>query len=83
MRKTIIKSPLKTIHYFLFIFSIKNKTNAYEDFIEGCIEGMKTTFKLFPFILSMYFAIELLRVSNIFYDIFSNIKIIPIELLTW
>ena len=63
----------------IFLFSLKNKTNAYQDFIEGVLEGIDTAFKLLPYILSMYFAIEMLRVSNLFYDIFSNTKVLPVE----
>lgn len=65
----------------IFMFSLKNKSNAYDNFIEGCLEGMKTAFKLFPYILAMYFAIELLSVSHIFQDLLQNIVFIPLELL--
>jgi spore maturation protein B len=65
----------------IFIFSLKNKINAYDAFIEGVFEGMKIAYRLFPYILSMFFAIELLRISNIFYDLFNGIRIIPVELV--
>ncbi|HYH03177.1 MAG TPA: nucleoside recognition domain-containing protein [Bacillota bacterium] len=42
----------------------KNKVRIYEVFVQGALEGLRTTFKLAPYILAIFVAIGLFRSSG-------------------
>lgn len=56
----------------IIIFSIIKKKNAYQSFVLGVSEGMKNSISIFPTMLAMYSAIELIAACGIIDDIFPN-----------
>lgn len=72
---------MPTFILLILLFSIKNKTNAYDAFIKGAMEGIDMGIKIFPYMLSMIFATQIFKNSNLLYDIFSSRSTwIPLEL---
>lgn len=82
--------PLITI--IVIIYGIYKKVDIYESFIKGINEGLKMSLTIFPTIMAMVIAINLLISSNIIIDLtkyldnfFSLLKfpseILPIALL--
>lgn len=63
----------------VFLYSTFKKTDAYDAFIEGCNDGIKQSFSILPFLLSMYVAVKVLDSSGIIEDII-KLKSIPSEL---
>jgi spore maturation protein B len=49
---------------WILIAGHKNKIRVYEVFIQGALEGLRTTFKLSPYILAIFVAIGLFRTSG-------------------
>lgn len=62
------------------VFALKNKTDAYESFITGSKDGIKTAFTILPYLLSMYVAVAVIDASGIFQDII-KFKNIPLEII--
>ncbi len=56
---------------FVLLFSIFKKNNAYDSFIKGCSDSMKTGITLLPYILVMYVAVGVFKASGILTDLFS------------
>lgn len=63
-----------------FIMCIKNKTNAYESFINGAKEGISISLQILPYIMAMYVAVYVFEASGILslFNFFSNL---PSELI--
>ena len=74
---------MQNISYFIILgfiliillFSIFKKTNAYDAFIDGVKETMKSGVWLLPYILVMYIAVNVLISSNLLNDLLSLRKI--------
>lgn len=72
---------------FVIFYGAKKKVNVYESFLEGAKEGLIITFKIFPAIMAMVFAINIFLDSNFIYlflNIFKgllNIINIPIDIV--
>jgi spore maturation protein B len=70
---------MKNISYFIIlgfiliilIFSIIKKISAYEAFIDGAKENIKSGIGLFPYILVMYIAVNVFISSNLLSDLLS------------
>lgn len=56
----------------IILFSLKSRTGAYTTFIEGVEDGMKIVIKIFPSLLAILVAAQMLRVSGAI-DIIINI----------
>ena len=63
-----------------FIMCIKNRTNAYESFINGAKEGINISLQILPYIMAMYVAVYVFEASGILslFKFFSNL---PSELI--
>ena len=60
---SIIAMPLVIL---LIIFSgIKERKNIFDIFLKGAIKGIEITIEIFPTLIGLFFAIELLRSSGI------------------
>ena len=74
---------MRNISYFIIlgfiliilIYSIYKKTNAYDAFIAGAKETMKSGIGLLPYILVMYVAVNVFINSNLLNDLLSFSKI--------
>lgn len=62
----------------IFVFCLKNKTRAYDSFIVGATDGIKTAFNILPYILSMYVAVYVFEASGIL-DMLVFFKNMPVE----
>ena len=49
----------------IIIYGYKKKVNIYESFLKGVLEGLKTSLNIFPSILAMIFAVNILISSGI------------------
>jgi spore maturation protein B len=49
----------------IFIMAFINKTNAFDDFVEGARDGLKTTISLIPNLVGMIVAIKVFLASGI------------------
>ena len=56
---------------FIIIYGYYKKCDLYSSFIEGAKEGIKSAVRIFPFTVSMVFAINLFLHSGILTQIFS------------
>lgn len=61
---------------FIIIYGLYKKIDIYDLFIEGSKEGLKMTFNLFPCILGMLLAINILIKSNLLMDILESLNIL-------
>lgn len=55
---------LPVIIFFIVIFGIFERKNVFDLFIEGAKEGLEITFKIFPTLIGIFFAVGLLRASG-------------------
>jgi len=55
----------------IIIYGYKKKINIYESFLKGVIEGLKTSLTVFPNLLAMIFAVNILISSGIIDTVFS------------
>lgn len=71
----------------IIIYGIRKKVNVYDAFISGAKEGIELAFSIFPCLITMMFAINILLSSNFITDIFSILKPvldilkIPVEII--
>ncbi len=66
----------------ILLVSIINKHNdTYNSFISGCEEGIKSTLKIFPYVISMIFATSIFLHSNIIQDLFKGVSFINPKLV--
>lgn len=63
----------------VFLYSLLKKNNAYESFITGCKESMKSGITILPYLLVMYVAVAVFKASGILTDIFKH-STLPSEL---
>ena len=49
----------------IIIYGYKKKVNIYESFLKGVLEGLKSSLNIFPSILAMIFAVNILISSGI------------------
>ena len=66
---------------FVIIYAIIKKVEVYDTFIEGAKESFDLILKLFPCLLAMIFAVNILTKSNIVSNLFGFISFIPNEIL--
>ncbi len=64
----------------IFIIAFLNKTNAYDSFIIGSKEGIKTSLDILPYLMCMYIAVKVFDASGIIDDLL-RFKSIPNKLL--
>ena len=58
---------------FIVIYGFYKKVDIYSSFIEGAKEGLKSVVNIFPFTISMVFAVNIFLHSGILKDAFSYI----------
>lgn len=63
----------------VLIYSVIKKNNAYESFIHGCKDSMKSGITILPYLLVMYVAVSVFKSSGILTDLF-HFRNIPSEL---
>lgn len=56
---------LPIIIFIIVLFGLLEKKNIFDLFIEGAKEGLEITFKIFPTLIGIFFAVSLLRFSGI------------------
>lgn len=62
---SIISSwSIPLIIFFILSYGVFKNVNIYEVFTEGAREGIKTTLNIFPFILAMLIAINIIQASG-------------------
>lgn len=62
---SIISSwSIPIIIFIILSYGVFKKVNIYEQFTEGAREGIKTTLNVFPFILAMLIAINIMKASG-------------------
>lgn len=66
---SIIILPLIVLS--IIIYGYKKKINIYESFLKGVIDGLKTSLTVFPNLLAMMFAVNILISSGIIDTVFS------------
>jgi len=66
---SIIILPLIVLS--IIIYGYKKKINIYESFLKGVIDGLKTSLTVFPNLLAMIFAVNILISSGIIDTVFS------------
>ncbi|HOJ77669.1 MAG TPA: spore maturation protein [Bacillota bacterium] len=60
----ISKWSIPILLLLILIASYSKKIKVYEVFVQGAMEGLKTTFKLTPYILAIFVVIGLFRTSG-------------------
>lgn len=65
----------------ILIHAIYKKVDVYDTFIEGAKESFEMILKIFPCILAMVLAVNILIKSNIIANLFGFISFIPNEIL--
>lgn len=58
----------------IIFMGLKEKQDIFKLFVEGCLEGLKTVYKIFPFILAITIAIGLLKSTGAL-----NLLLIPLK----
>ena len=61
---------LPLIVLFIIIYGFIKKVDIYDEFLNGALDGLKTTIKIIPNLVAMIFAINILIKSNIITDSF-------------
>ena len=65
---------LPIIVLYTVVYGYLKKIDIYESFIKGAKEGLTTTLNIFPYIVSMVFAINIFTKSNFLSFIFSPLN---------
>ncbi len=65
---------LPVIVLFIIVYGSLKKIDIYNSFIKGAKEGLVTTFNIFPYIVSMVFAVNIFTKSNFLSFIFRPIE---------
>lgn len=71
----------------IIIYAIKKKVNVYDSFISGAKEGLELSIDVFPYLIGMLFATNILLSSNFLENIFDVLKPffdmlrIPVEIM--
>lgn len=80
-------AAVPVIIILIIVFAWIEKVKIFDSFIEGANEGIKITYKLFPTLIGIFFAVGILRSSGIidiiikFISPISNIFKIPNEIM--
>ena len=69
---SIVILPL--IVLIIILYGYKKKINIYDSFLKGVMDGLKTSVSIFPNIIAMIFAVNLLISSGFIEFIFSFLK---------
>ena len=65
---------IPSIVLFIIIYGYKKRINIYDSFLKGVMEGLKTSVSIFPNMIAMIFAVNLLISSGFIEYIFSFLK---------
>ena len=71
----------------IIIYGVKKKVPIYDSFIKGCSEGLELSISIFPYLIAMLFATNVLLKSNVLDSIFLIFKPffdlvkVPVEIL--
>lgn len=78
---------LPLVVLFILVYAMKKKVAIYDSFVAGAKEGLELAISVFPFLVSMLFATDILLKSELLTHLFSFLKPvfdiikIPIEIL--
>ena len=70
----IINCIIPLFILFIVLIGLKEKLDIFKLFVEGCLEGLKTVYKIFPFILAITILVGLLKSTNAL-----NLLLIPLR----
>lgn len=71
----------------IVIYSWQKKVNIYDSFVKGAKEGLKLSISVFPYLVAMLFATDILLKSNVLNNVFSlakplfDVLKVPVEIL--
>ncbi len=71
----------------IVIYSWRKKVNIYDSFVKGAKEGLELSISVFPYLVAMLFATDILLKSNVLNNVFSlakplfDVLKIPVEIL--
>lgn len=72
---------------FIIIYSIRKEVEVYDSFIKGCKEGLELAISIFPYLIAMLFATNILLKSKLLDNLFILLKPlfdfikVPVEIL--
>ena len=73
--------------FLIILYGIKKKVSVYDCFVAGAKEGLELSLSIFPYLIAMLFATNILLKSNILESIFTyfkplfNVLKVPVEIL--
>lgn len=70
----IVSAIIPLTIFFTIIYGIKSKQDVLKLFTDGVVEGLKTVYKIFPYILAVMIAIIFLRQTSVIDYIIKPIK---------
>lgn len=71
----------------IVIYSWQKKVNIYDSFVKGAKEGLELSISVFPYLVAMLFATDILLKSNVLNNVFSlakplfDVLKVPVEIL--
>lgn len=71
----------------IVIYSWRKKVNIYDSFVNGAKEGLELSISVFPYLVAMLFATDILLKSNVLNNVFSlakplfDVLKVPVEIL--
>lgn len=71
----------------IVIYSWRRKVNIYDSFVKGAKEGLELSISVFPYLVAMLFATDILLKSNVLNNVFSlakplfDVLKVPVEIL--
>lgn len=65
MLNSIISGSVPFLIFFIVIISFKEKRKTFEDFLIGAKNGIEILFDIFPTLIGLFVAINMLRVSGV------------------
>lgn len=71
----------------IVIYSWRKKVNIYDSFVKGAKEGLELSISVFPYLVAMLFATDILLKSNVLNNVFSlakplfDVLKVPVEIL--
>lgn len=71
----------------IVIYSWHKKVNIYDSFVKGAKEGLELSISVFPYLVAMLFATDILLKSNVLNNVFSlakplfDVLKVPVEIL--
>lgn len=70
----IINCIIPIFILFIIMIGLKEKLDIFKLFVDGCFEGLKTVYKIFPFILAITILVGLLKSTNAL-----NLLLVPLR----